>query len=216
MGRRHVQVAAKAGCELVGVFDVKAESLTLAQQEANLPAAVLYTDLDRLYTDAKPELVIISTTADSHAALTAQAAERGAKFILVEKPMAQSLADCDRMIEVCRAHGVRLAVNHQMRFMEQYTHPRVLGYSEAFGGIQSMTVVGGNFGMANNGTHYFEAFRYMMGEDVASVSAWFSPEIVPNPRGPQFMDRAGSLRAVTTGGKRFYMDVSSDQGHGVS
>jgi len=38
---------------------------------------------------------------------------------------------------------------------------------------------------------------------------------VPNPRGPQFEDRAGSVRLETASGKRFFMDVSDDQGHGV-
>jgi hypothetical protein len=77
-----------------------------------------------------------------------------------------------------------------------------------------MTVIGGNFGFAMNGAHYFEAFRFLTGEVPVEVSAWFSPAMVPNPRGPQYQDRAGCIRAVTGSGKRLYMDVSADQGHG--
>jgi predicted dehydrogenase len=76
-------------------------------------------------------------------------------------------------------------------------------------------VVGGNFGMAMNGTHYFEMFRYMTDESPDEVTAWFSPEEIPNPRGQQFEDRAGAIRITTSSGKRFYMEVSADQGHGI-
>jgi predicted dehydrogenase len=78
-----------------------------------------------------------------------------------------------------------------------------------------MTVVAGNFGFAMNGTHYFVAFRFLADEDPVEVSAWFSEAAVPNPRGAQFSDRAGSIRAVTASGKRLYMEVGADQGHGV-
>lgn len=215
MGRRHIQVARKAGFDVAAVYDVRRESLAQAQEEYGLADDVLYDDLDRLYSAVRPDCVIVATTADSHAALAEMAAERGAKYILVEKPLAVSLAECDRMIEVCRRHGARLAVNHQMRFMEQYTEPKRVAASPALGGFASMTVVAGNFGLSMNGTHYFEAFRFVAGEDIAEVSAWFSDDVVANPRGPQFEDRAGSVRAVTKSGKRFYMEIGVDQGHGV-
>jgi predicted dehydrogenase len=130
--------------------------------------------------------------------------------------MAVSLAECDKMLEVCAHYGTELAVNHQMRFMEQYTEPKRLVHSEAFGGLSSVTVVAGNFGMAMNGTHYFEMFRYMSDEPPSEVAAWLSEDRVPNPRGAQFEDRTGSVRLVTESGKRFYMDVGTNQGHGMT
>jgi predicted dehydrogenase len=99
--------------------------------------------------------------------------------------------------------------------MEQYTEPKKIICSESFGGLSSVTVAGGNFGMAMNGTHYFEMFRYLTDEKPQEVTAWFSDEKVPNPRGPRFEDRAGSVRITTARGKRFYMDISADQGSGV-
>jgi predicted dehydrogenase len=129
--------------------------------------------------------------------------------------MAVSLAECDEMIAACKAAGVRLAVNHQMRFMDQYVLPKRIVQSEAIGGLTSINVVAGNFGMAMNGSHYFEMARYMTDEMPVEVSAWFSSETVPNPRGAEFEDRAGCVRVVTAGGKRFYMDASSDQGFGM-
>jgi hypothetical protein len=78
-----------------------------------------------------------------------------------------------------------------------------------------MTVVGGNFGMSMNGTHYLEAFRYISEEDPFEVTAWFDTGAVSNPRGDQFKDVAGSIRVTTSSGKRLYMEIGSGQGHGL-
>jgi predicted dehydrogenase len=215
MGRRHIQVVREAGLKLSGVYDVSAASLKLAQDEHGLPGQLLFDDLDKLYAEIRPECVIVATTADSHCALTCMAAERGAKYILVEKPMAVSLAECDRMIEVCARHGTKLAVNHQMRFMEQYTEPKRLFATGVYGDFVSMTVVAGNCGLAMNGIHYFEAFRYLAGEALTEITAWFSAGTVPNPRGAGFEDRAGCIRATSASGKRLYLELSADQGHGL-
>ena len=159
--------------------------------------------------------MVVATTAPSHADFVCLAAKNGAKAILCEKPMAVSLADCDRMIEACAASGTRLAINHQMRFMEQYTKAKEIVEGASFGGLASATVVAGNFGIAMNGSHYFEMFRYLTDEMPVQVAAWFSADTVANPRGVQFEDRAGNVRITTAKGRRFYLDASTDQGHGM-
>jgi predicted dehydrogenase len=215
MGRRHISAVKKLGMKLVGVYDVRAESLALAQQEGDLQVEQLFDDLEKLYSTTQPQCLIVSTTADSHCTLVCNAAKRSVKFILVEKPIATSLKECELMIRTCREYGVLLSVNHQMRFMEQYSRPRALLNSDIYGGLKSMTVIGGNFGISMNGTHYIEAFRYITDEKPIEVTAWFSGGSLPNPRGPQFEDRAGSVRVTTSSGRRLYIDVGLDQGHGI-
>ncbi len=215
MGRRHIQVVRELGLELAGVCDQSSESLETAGQEHAIPPELLFRDSSDLLKQTRPECVIVATTAPMHCYYTCLAAEAGAKYILCEKPMGVSLDECDRMLNACKQNDVRLAINHQMRFMEQYTKAKKIIQSDAFGGLSSVTVVAGNMGMAMNGTHYFEMFRYMADEAPEVVTAWFSTEEVPNPRGPQFQDRAGSVRVTSASGKRFYMDISADQGHGL-
>ena len=215
MGRRHVHVVQNLGISLVGICDQDPDALKICQQENNVSPDRHYTSAETMLKKTQPDCVIIATTSQMHCEYTCLSAESGAHYILCEKPMAISLAQCNRMIEVCKPQGIKLAINHQMRFMEQYTEPKKIINSEAFGGLSSVSVVGGNFGMAMNGTHYFEMFRYMTDESPREVTAWFSDEKVPNPRGPQFEDRAGSVRITTAKGKRFFMDISADQGHGV-
>lgn len=215
MGRRHVKVVQDLGLSLVGICDQNRDALKICQQENNISADKHYTRIEQMLKKTQPDCVIVATTSPMHCEYSCLAAEYGAHYILCEKPMAISLAQCDRMITVCKQYGAHLAINHQMRFMEQYTEPKKCINSEAFGGLTSVTVVGGNFGMAMNGTHYFEMFRFLTNENPHEITAWFSDEKVPNPRGPQFEDRAGSVRITTAKGKRYFMDISADQGHGI-
>lgn len=215
MGRRHIQVVQELHLELAGICDASAESLAAAAVENKVSERLHYTNFMDMLAKVRPECVVIATTAPMHCDYTIAAAKAGVRYILCEKPMAVSLAQCDQMISVCKQHGAKLAINHQMRFMERYIIAKELIQSPEYGGISSVIVSAGNFGIAMNGSHYFEMFRYTTDENPLEVTAWFSAEKVSNPRGPQYEDRAGSIRITTASGKRFYMDCSADQGHGM-
>lgn len=215
MGLRHLEVLRSLNLDVVGASDLQEPARAKAAADYGVPMDALFADAGEMIEKVKPELLVVATTAPSHADFVCLGAKNGAKAILCEKPMAVSLAECDRMIEACAASGTRLAVNHQMRFMEQYTRTKEIVEDVSFGGLASATVIAGNFGMAMNGSHYFEMFRFLTDEMPAQVSAWFSADTVANPRGAQFEDRAGSVRVTTTKGRRFYMDAGSDQGHGM-
>ena len=179
---------------------------------------------DRLFADAaamlaahpRADLVVIATTADSHRALVELAAASGARHILCEKPMATSVADCDAMIATCDKSGSKLAINHQMRFMPQYTVVRDELAAGKFGPLASMTVTAGCFGLAMNGSHYCEAFSWLTGSPIVSATAWFSGEPFNNPRGPNFFDQAGEMRFVSGDGRRLILNIGNDQGHGMT
>ena len=162
------------------------------------------------------DLVIVATTADSHRVLVEQAAASGARAILCEKPMATSVADCDAMIAACERSGSRLAINHQMRFMDQYTIVRDELAGGRFGALASMTVVAGSFGLAMNGSHYCEAFAWLTGSPIVNASAWFTGAPMNNPRGPQFFDQAGEVRFSSASGQRLVLNAGADQGHGMT
>ena len=173
---------------MAGVFDKEPKALALAEGECGVPGKALFRDLSAMLRAAAPECVAVATTTDSHHFFTMQAIEAGAKYILCEKPMASSLAQCDAMIEVCRENGVRLAINHHFRFSELHRAVKKALQSDLLGGVTSATVVAGNVGMAMIGTHLFELFSFISGEMPFEVSAWLCPAGEPNPRGPQFQD----------------------------
>jgi predicted dehydrogenase len=215
MGRRHVEMVRNVGLDLVGVSDINTDSLSLAGSERAVPAAKRFTDARTMFEVTAPECVVIASTAPSHCEYTCMAAEMGARFILCEKPMAVSLEQCEMMIRVCVENRARLAINHQMRFMQLYIEPKRLLGSPEFGGLTSVTLVAGNIGLSMNGIHYFEMFRFLTDETPSVVTAWLSEQKVANPRGAQYEDRAGAVRLLTPSGKRFYLEAGADQGHGI-
>lgn len=215
MGARHLQVVRELGWDIVGILDQNEPALAQAGKQFGIPAGRQYREAQHLMEQASPECAIVATTAPGHGPLTCLAAQAGARYILCEKPMASSLAECDQMIAACESHGARLAINQQTRFMPQYLAAQRILQSEDFGPWTSITVVAGNMGLAMNGVHYFELLRWLSGERPSEVTAWLSDDPIPNPRGAQFQDASGAIRVTTASGKRLYMDLGADQGHGI-
>ena len=217
MGLTHVQAARNLGLQAAGICDVSEANLAKAAAAGGLASSQCHTDAAALFTaNPRADLVVVATTADSHRPLVEQAAASGARAILCEKPMATSVADCDAMIAACTASGSRLAINHQMRFMDQYTIVRDELAGGRFGALASMTVVAGCFGLAMNGSHYCEAFAWLTGSPIVDASAWFTSGPLNNPRGPQFFDQAGEVRFSSADGRRLLLNVAADQGHGMT
>ena len=77
---------------------------------------VAFPDLDALLRSGV-EAVVIGTPHPAHAAPAVRAAAAGV-HVLVEKPMAATLADCDAMLAAAARSGVRLGVISQRRFYE--------------------------------------------------------------------------------------------------
>src|SRR5207248_1201159 len=114
------------------------DSVASAGAEHGIGVHGQFPTLESMLQQSRPDCLIVATTAPSHAEYTEAAARAGVKFIFCEKPMAISLEQCDRMMEVCRSHGAQLAINHQMRFMEQFLLPKRIIESEYFGGLSSV------------------------------------------------------------------------------
>jgi phthalate 4,5-cis-dihydrodiol dehydrogenase len=81
---------------------------------AEFGAKVYETD-QAMCRDGGLDAIYIATPHQWHAANTRVAAAAG-KHVLVEKPMALSIADCRAMIEACRAANVALVVGHSHSF----------------------------------------------------------------------------------------------------
>ena len=107
LGKFHAQKYAKIpGCELVAVVDSR-------QDVADAVAAPLgckaLTDYRELLGQVDAVSIVVPTQA--HYAVCLEFLQAGV-HVLVEKPMALTLEDCDRMIAACQQHGVQLIVGH--------------------------------------------------------------------------------------------------------
>ena len=103
-----------AEAELIAVCDASAER---AQAFADRYRARAYTDVDTMLRESGIEAVVIGTPHPLHAAPAIRAAEARV-HVLVEKPLAATLADCDAMLSAAKRAGVLLGVISQRRFYE--------------------------------------------------------------------------------------------------
>jgi predicted dehydrogenase len=78
----------------------------------------------------KPDLVVIATYSDSHADLAIQAMESGA-HVFVEKPLATTVSDAQKVVDTAQRHGRKLVVGYILRHHPSWTRmieeARVLG-----------------------------------------------------------------------------------------
>lgn len=103
-----------AEAEFVGVCD---HSLERAAKFGHDFGARPFTDLPTLFRETGAEALLVATPHPLHADAVVAAAEAGA-HTLVEKPLAASLEDCDRMLDATARAGVKLGVISQRRLYE--------------------------------------------------------------------------------------------------
>ncbi|GAB4575380.1 MAG: Gfo/Idh/MocA family oxidoreductase [Anaerolineae bacterium] len=111
----HAQaLAAIPEAEFVAVWG---RNMNRAEAFARQYGVHAYTDLSAMIREREVQAVIVCTPHPAHVGPTVEAASRGV-HVLVEKPLASTLTDCDRMIDAARAAGVKLGVISQRRFYE--------------------------------------------------------------------------------------------------
>jgi predicted dehydrogenase len=109
--------AALPGCELTWCCDPSAQARD--QAALSVTGARLTGDLGDLLDDPDLDAVALATPVSTHAALAAAVVEAG-KHCFVEKPLAQSAADAERVVALAEASGRTLMVGHLLEY-----HPAV-------------------------------------------------------------------------------------------
>lgn len=99
--------------ELIAVCDTNPTRLNEYTEQHGVRGYLSLDDM--LEQEAKLDVVSICTPSGLHAPLAVQAAA-AKKHIIVEKPIALTLEDADRIITACEDNGVKLSVVHPNRF----------------------------------------------------------------------------------------------------
>lgn len=111
----HLPVLLKLGdAKVTAICDKDEKSLQEAAKRFKIPKA--YCELTEMVQREELDLIDICTPPDTHAALTIRTLESGCNC-LVEKPLAMSTNDADRMIGVAKKQGLFLNVIHNYSFM---------------------------------------------------------------------------------------------------
>lgn len=111
----HIKAAKANGVEIVALCDIdlnKAKDFSLKNKVEN---ARIYEDYKDLLSEEQPDFVAIATSSGSHGEIAEYCATKGINF-LVEKPMAMSIDEADRVIAAAKKNKVIAGVCHQNRF----------------------------------------------------------------------------------------------------
>ena len=113
----HVMAAKNNNLDIVAVCDIVRANAEDKILKFDLdPAKVkVYEDYHELLEKDKPELVAIATESGKHAAIALDCIAAGC-HVIIEKPIALSIADADAIIAAAKEKGVLVSVNHQNRF----------------------------------------------------------------------------------------------------
>lgn len=151
MAHRHMAgYRAYGRCDLVAVADLSAENAAAFVAEHG-PAAQIFDDAAKMAAAVRPDVVSVCLWPHLHAQVVEALAPHRPRAIFCEKPMDIHWDACVRMHETCRAHGVRLAINHQRRFNRPLLRARELLKDNAIGPLRRMEGAWNN--LFDSGTH---------------------------------------------------------------
>ena len=137
MGRTHFRyLSAHPAAQVVAVCDKNEDARTGrwratgnlaagAAEHSDLSGIAQYARPEELLADPRVQAVAITLPTPLHAECTVEALAAG-KHVICEKPMAPTLADCDRMIAAARQSGRTLMIGQCIRFWPQYEKIKAL------------------------------------------------------------------------------------------
>jgi len=153
--------------------------------------ASAFGDYRELIEDKRVDIVVVATPHDLHAQIAIDAARAG-KAILIEKPLASTLEDCDRIVQAVSENRVTATVGFVNRYAPSYERARRLldggSLGEPVTGISTMA----KFWMEPNrrewhldpergggmwitaGIHCLDRLTWLLGSDILAVDAGFA------------------------------------------
>jgi predicted dehydrogenase len=148
------------GAKVVAVADLKPELLEKALEI--MPGVNTYPSHLEMLQNEEIDIVTIGTTGHFHATITKDSAAHGVKGVYCEKPMANSLADADIMINSCKESGTVLQIGHQRRWLIGTTRVRQAIKDGQIGRPTFGYVYWPTGRIGSNGTHFIDAINFIL------------------------------------------------------
>ena len=189
---RHIpEYADNPDAQLTAFYDLNAAR---AQELAERYGGKAYDSVEALLADPNVDAVSVCSANASHAQIAVAALEAG-KHVLCEKPMATTLADCERMVSAAKKSGKKLMIDQNQRLAGAHVKARelieqgeigsVITFATAFrhGGPETWSVDPGQStwffdkkraamgAMADLGVHKTDLIQYLIGQTVDEVEA---------------------------------------------
>lgn len=152
----HIAAALDNNLEIVAICDLIEEKMDETIHLFNLPTDVRkYNNYKDMLKNESIDLIGICTESGNHADIALECIKEGVN-IIIEKPIALSLADVDKIREASKKHNVKVCACHQNRFNKSVQKIR-----EA--------LEAGRFGKMLHGTAHV---RWNRGEDYYKQAPW--------------------------------------------
>ncbi len=112
--------------ELVAVSDINVDRTKKKLAMWNLQSLRIYEDYKQMVDREDLDIVEILTPHDLHAPMTEYCAKAGVPGISVQKPLSNTIADCDKIIQACSEENVKLKLFENFRFYPVYLRAKKL------------------------------------------------------------------------------------------
>lgn len=185
----HIAAAKENNLEITALCDIDYANAKDKIVKFELDEKIrVYTDYREMLAKEKPELVGIATESGIHASIALDCIEAGCNLI-IEKPIALSLKDADRIIQRAEEKGVKVSACHQNRFNKSIQKIREAFEKNRFGKMYYGTAHirwardyeyyarakwrgtweqdGG--ALMNQCIHNIDLLRWMMGDEITEV-----------------------------------------------
>ena len=111
----HLGSAIDHKLEIAAVCDVKEDKARALLEQYHLTDVPIYTDYKKMLDEQNPELVAVATESGYHPQIAVDCIHHGCN-VIIEKPLALSMADARRVIAARDEMGVVACINQQNRF----------------------------------------------------------------------------------------------------
>ena len=184
-------------CFLSGIVTGTPSKAETWKKRHNIPDKNVYNyqNFDSIANNPDIDVIYVVLPPSMHAEYSIRAAEAG-KHVWCEKPMAVSVAECQRMIDACKKNKVQLAIGYRMQHEPNTQKIIQFGKNQTYGNVIKVDAAAGYFDgrtnhwkqqkkmgggvMGDMGVYPLNAARYSVGEEPIAVTAKASttrPEI---------------------------------------
>lgn len=166
------------GATLKGVYDINAESGSKFAQEFGIE---YFNNINNLFENI--DAVCICTPSGFHKEYAIKAAQ-ACKHIVIEKPLALTVSDCDEIIAACKENNVKSTVISQLRYSDALKNLKLAVENGYLGKLVSGSIsmkyyrsseyyenswrgtirLDGGGALMNQGIHGVDLLQYVMGE----------------------------------------------------
>jgi predicted dehydrogenase len=141
IARRHATAARRIGMPVIFASRDESRARAYTREFGGIAG---YGSYDAALEDPRALAALVCTPHDRHVADALAAFDRGC-HVLVEKPIARSLAEADRIIDAARSRGRVLMVGENFHFMPAFRHVRALLDARGLGDLRELHLAARGF-----------------------------------------------------------------------